>query len=95
MVTAVLLFVAIGQWPYSFYMFVYLVAFACGSYMAVLAFKAQKPWPGCVFILLAILFNPVARIYMTREAWECADLVMGLLLVAAAAAPLEVRRADL
>jgi len=56
---------------------------ACGvfSWAAYVSFKRNEnilPW---VFIILAIVFNPIFKIYFPKEMWVVIDFCSGLFLV--------------
>ena len=79
---AVLLFIAIAPLPYGFYTFMRIVVFCCAAYMAYYCFvnKNKKFWPW-IMGFIAILFNPVAAIHMTKEIWMVVDAVTGILFL--------------
>lgn len=77
---AALLFVAVAPLPYGFYTFMRIIVCACAGYMAYNAFtvKEKSIWPWLLGFI-AILFNPVATIHMTKEIWMVVDGLTGSL----------------
>jgi len=75
---AVLLFAAVAPLPYGFYTFMRIIVCGCAGYMAYHSFSAGEKnlWPWLLGFI-AILFNPVATIHMTKEIWMVADALTG------------------
>jgi hypothetical protein len=80
-VAALALVLAAGRWPYLYYQLlrwgVSLTA-AYGIYRSHGQARAVWLW---IFLALAILFNPLAPIYLARATWSVVDPVAALLLV--------------
>lgn len=59
----VLLVVAVGPWPYGFYMVLRLAVFCAAVFLAYTSLAKGSPRPtiGWVFIGLALLYNPFFR----------------------------------
>lgn len=74
-VPLVLLVVAVGPWPYGFYMLLRLVVCGAAAYLAysVLQGRAAR-WLGWAFVALAILYNPVFKVHFERETWMLINL---------------------
>lgn len=71
---AALLAVAAAPMPYGYYTLVRWLAcigFVWLAYAAATASKSVWSW---VFGLLAVLFNPLAKIHMPKGAWAAVDL---------------------
>ena len=83
-IAAVMLFGALGQWPYGYYQLLRLVVCGLGVYVAAMAYKWQKQWATWLFGFIALLFNPLAPIHLSREIWQPIDLVCALLFVCVA-----------
>ena len=64
--------------PYGFYTFVRIIVCGCAAFMAYQSYSAKKQniWPWLLGFV-AILFNPVASIHMTKEIWMVVDAVTG------------------
>ena len=61
--------------PYGYYILLRWVCFAGFGYLTVQAGLRQKI--GWIFVLglLAILFNPIVKIFFSREAWVILDIL--------------------
>ncbi len=83
--TAALLFIAVAPLPYGYYAFVRIIVCGCAGVMCYHLWqdKDQGVWPW-VWGMIAILFNPVISIYMTKEVWMVMDTAAGLLFSYAA-----------
>jgi len=80
-IVAVMLFLALASWPYGYYQL--LRIFVCGvsAYAAFLAYNCQRIWATWIFGFIAVLFNPLIPIHLSRELWEPIDVVCGVLFI--------------
>ena len=77
---AVLLFIAVAPLPYGFYTFMRIIVCGCAGYMAYYSFSAEEESLWSWFLgFIAILYNPVATIHMTKEIWMVVDALTGVL----------------
>lgn len=78
---AVLLMLCLFKMPYGFYN---LVRFCAMFGFTILAFNAyqskQTPWV-IVYVALAILFQPFAKIVLGREIWTVVDVLCAISLI--------------
>lgn len=75
---------AFESWPYGFYQLLRLVVAGSALYMAYHTFRAKKEgwaWP---FIGIAVLFNPILPIHLTREQWFAPNVAAAAIFVWAA-----------
>ena len=79
---AVLLLVALGQHPYSYYTFLRWAITVAAIVVARVAWKSASQWVTWPFVGIAILFNPVAPVYMTRQHWRPVDVICAVAFVA-------------
>lgn len=79
---AVLLFIALGQHPYSYYTFLRWAVTVAAIAVAVAASKSQSQWVTWPFVGIAILFNPIAPIYMSRDSWRPIDVICAIAFAA-------------
>jgi len=49
--------------------------------VALQAFEKNIDWAKVVFIVIAILFNPLAPIYLSRSAWVPLDIMTAILFI--------------
>lgn len=70
---AVLLLVALGEHPYGYYTFLRWATTIAALVVAWVAWERQHPvvW---LFIGIAVLFNPIAPVYLDRETWRPIDI---------------------
>jgi len=74
--SVVILIVAVfGRWPYSFYVFMRFVACGSGAYLAVGAHRNKSQFWMWVMGALAVLFNPIVPVRMSRHDWQRFDVV--------------------
>lgn len=80
-IAALVLLGALGQWPYGYYQLLRWVTCAASVWVAFLAYAWQKKWVTVLFGIIAVLFNPLIPIHLTRELWQPIDVICALLFV--------------
>ena len=80
-IAAVMLLLALAPFPYGYYQLLRLVVCGVSLYVAFAAFNWQKMWAVWVFGFVAILFNPLIPIHLSREIWQTIDIVCTALFV--------------
>lgn len=60
------------SWPYGFYQLLRIVVTGTAVYVLVQTAQSRKVWPW-IMGAIAILFNPVLPISLTREEWQPID----------------------
>jgi hypothetical protein len=80
-IAAVLLVVALGNWPYGYYQLLRLVVCGAGAYVAWVSYHSKYPWAVWLFGIVAILFNPLAPIHLSRAIWQPVDLACAVLFL--------------
>ena len=76
------LLIATSRMPYGFYTFTRIVVSVFAAYFAFVAWKGEslsQVWTA-IFGLIAILFNPVIPIYLSRATWFYFDVGTALLI---------------
>lgn len=66
--------------PYGYYTLLRLIACAVFAWAAYISFENKEallPW---VFIVLALLFNPIIKVYLSKEIWAAIDICSAALL---------------
>jgi hypothetical protein len=78
---AVLLLFALGRNPYDFYTIMRWIVCGVSAYGAFTEFERKRSaWPW-TFVIIAIAFNPIAPVRLSRETWAPIDvLVAGILI---------------
>lgn len=83
-VPAVLLVIAIGDWPYGNYQIVRFVVCGACAYLAYVEYqtnRAASVW-GIAFGAIALLFNPIAPIHLNKDIWRWLDGSAAVALIA-------------
>jgi hypothetical protein len=71
---AALCLLALGSWPYGFYLFLRWVVCAACVAGAVSLSDRRAPFTLLVLIGMALLYNPLVRVHATREFWQVANV---------------------
>jgi hypothetical protein len=76
------LLLALLPWPYFYYQILKWVVAIGSAYIAFNLYE-HKQYRKDVFILggIALLFNPIWPIYLTREIWSVIDIVVAIYFV--------------
>lgn len=82
--TAVLLG-ALAPLPYAYYQMLRFVVAGIAIYIAYQAYSWEKSWATWLFGAIAILFNPLIPIHLTREIWQPIDIVCAMFFLASTA----------
>ena len=75
----VVLLGASGTHPYAYYQILRWVVCAAAAYAAYLYLQAERTVLFWVFAAVAVLFNPIAPIYMSRDTWQNYDLIAAVI----------------
>ncbi|WP_045445728.1 DUF6804 family protein [Psychrobacter sp. JCM 18902] len=76
-----LLLLGVLPLPYGYYTLLRLVVFGVFTWAAFIAFEKKEvvlPW---VFVLLALIFNPIIKTYLPKEIWAIIDFCSGIFLI--------------
>ena len=79
-----LLFLCLLDMPYGYYQFVRVAATLVFVLFAVQSYQSQLQGYFVLYLLLAVLFQPVEKIALGRELWNIVDVIVGLGLLAMA-----------
>lgn len=77
----VLLFSALGTHPYGFYTFLRWIVTLASLFTGYLYYQVELKGSAWIFFIIAILFNPLAPIYMQRETWLVIDILVGIVFI--------------
>ena len=83
-ITAVMLLLALAPWPYGYYQLLRFVVCGAAAYVAFMAYNWQKLWATWLFGIIAVLFNPLIPIHLSREAWQPIDITCAVLFIVVA-----------
>jgi hypothetical protein len=76
---AVLLFVAMGNWPASYYVLLRVVVALSAAILCVMANEEGQEAYFWIFLGIAFLFNPFIPLRLSRESWLTLDVLGGFL----------------
>ena len=71
-IPAGMLVLALGRWPYGYYMLLRVIVAAAALLLAGLIYQQAKSftvWFG-LFLIVAIVFNPFVPLHLTRGVWS-------------------------
>ena len=69
-------------WPYGYFQILRWVVSGVAIYNAYFAHELRKNrWVG-IMVAIAILFNPIAPIFLQKETWVILDLITSVLMFA-------------
>ena len=77
-VAVVMLFLGAAPLPYGYYMLLRIVVtivFIWSAYVSYVRKRKIIPW---IFCLVAIVFNPLLKIYFSKEMWAVVDVAAGV-----------------
>lgn len=77
---------ALASWPYAYYQVLRWVVLVAAVYALWVFFTEKRYGWALFFVAAAILFNPIAPIYMERESWQLYDVAAGVAFLASLAA---------
>ena len=80
-IAAVMLLGALAEWPYGYYQLLRFVVCGASVFVAFKAYEWQKIWAVWMFGFIALLFNPLIPIHLTREIWQPIDFVCAILFI--------------
>ena len=78
---AILLFLCLLDMPYGYYQFVRVVVTIAFVYLAFTAFEQKNQQELIIFIVLAILFQPLEKFAFGRVLWNIIDVAVGIYLL--------------
>lgn len=84
LLAAALLLLATLDLPYGYYTFLRIVVCGVAVYVAYCGHKWGKPWATWMFGLMAVLFNPLIPVHLTKATWLPIDVVAAGAFVGAA-----------
>lgn len=80
-IASMMLFLALAPWPYGYYQLLRFVVCGIAGYIAFMAYNWKKIWATCLFGFIAVLFNPLIPIRLSREVWQPIDIICGTLFI--------------
>lgn len=80
-IAAVMLFGALGEWPYGYYQLLRWVVCAAAVFIAYFGWQWKRIWAVWLLGVLAVLFNPIVTIHLNREIWQVIDVMSGFMFI--------------
>ena len=81
-ITSAMLLIGAAPIPfYGYYTLLRIVAFITFTYAAIFTYSQKNstlPW---VYGVLAIMFNPIIKIYLPKEVWAVIDIASAIFLI--------------
>lgn len=78
---AALVLAAIILFPYGYYILLRWIVAVSSVFTAYVASQLNRIGWMWLFVLVALLFNPIAPVYLDRETWQIIDFVAAGLFV--------------
>ena len=79
---AVLVLFALGRNPYDFYTIMRWIVCGVSAYGAYTKFERNPPAWAWTFVIMAVAFNPIVPLRLSRETWAPIDVVAASILIA-------------
>jgi len=79
--TIFILFGAVAEWPYGYYTILRWITCIASILVVFQAFEKNIDWAKVVFIVIAILFNPLFPVYLSRSTWIPLDIITAILFI--------------
>lgn len=67
--------------PYWYYQIVRIFGTIGFAYLAYIDYKIKIKFTPQIFIVAAILLNPIIKISFDRDAWQVVDIILAVLLI--------------
>lgn len=81
LLAALMLLGALARWPYGYYQLLRLVVCGVGAFIAFMAYSWQEMWAVWLFGFIALLFNPLIPIHLSRGLWQPIDVICAILFI--------------
>lgn len=72
---------AVFPWPIGYYTLLRFIVCGAAAYVAYLSYECKTVWAMWTFGIMAVLFNPIMKIYLGRELWLLVDVVAAILFI--------------
>jgi len=81
LILAILFFICLAKMPYGYYEFIRFTALVGFAYLAYKSYKDGNKGMSFIYAALAILFQPLFKIYLGRQLWNIVDVAVGIFLL--------------
>lgn len=79
-VVIILLLIGTSDQPMAFYGFLRLIVFVATLYFAYKSFLSAKRQWAILYAGIAVIFNPLIRVYLDKGVWQVIDVAVTLVL---------------
>ena len=83
LVAAIMLVGALGAWPYAYYQLLRVVVCGVAVFVVWTAHICNNAWAVWLLGIVAVLFNPLLPVHLSREMWSVIDLICAALFLLA------------
>jgi hypothetical protein len=75
-IPSLMLLAALASWPYGYYTFLRLVVTGCAIALIVVEYQRTNKFSALSILLIgiALLFNPLVPVHLTRDLWALIDV---------------------
>lgn len=82
-IPALALFIALADMPYGYYTLLRLTVTGCAGAIILITYQYRASITSdiAVFAGIALLFNPIIPVHLTREYWTPIDIVVSVIFV--------------
>ena len=80
-ITAAILFLRASPLPYGNYALLGFVATPVFAWAAVEAYRIDRIVLACIYVLLAVVFNPFVPVELDRDTWFVVEVGVGIFIV--------------
>lgn len=80
-ISAILLFVALGKHSYSYYVYLRFIICGVSIYGIYFSRKLQNINWAWTFGIVAVLFNPIVPIHLNRDLWAIIDVAVAVIFL--------------
>ena len=79
---AILFFLCLANMPYGYYEFIRFIALVAFAFLSYKSYEEGNKGLAFIYAALAILFQPLFKIYLGRTLWNIIDVIAALFLIA-------------
>ena len=80
-VAALMLLGSLARWPYGYYQLLRFVVCGVSVYVAFVAYDWKKLWATWLLGFVAVLFNPLLPIHLSRDLWQPIDVICAVVFI--------------
>ncbi|UCF06570.1 MAG: hypothetical protein JSV33_05960 [bacterium] len=81
-IASIFLLIALGRLPYKYYIALRWIVLTVSAVSAFEAFSNDKAGWAWLFVAIAVFFNPIYPIYLTRSIWAPIDIAAAIIFLA-------------